>query len=89
MAMTRYFLPREYSTPESISNVKMNFLKVHDSFLELFPDWAERNHWCWIFTDICAKRTGINMYVGNNEKIAVNINSSKATVQEAMDSLCG
>lgn len=18
-------------------------------FLELFPDWAERNHWCWIF----------------------------------------
>lgn len=43
------FLPREYSTPESISNVKMNFLKCMIHFLELFPDWAERNHWCWIF----------------------------------------
>ena len=25
------FLPREYSTPESISNVKMNFFKVYDA----------------------------------------------------------
>ena len=43
------FLPREYSAPASISNVKMNFLKCMIHFLELFPDWAERNHWCWIF----------------------------------------
>ena len=36
---------------------------------------------------VCAMQSGNNMYVGTMKKIAVNINSSKATVQRAMDSL--
>lgn len=36
---------------------------------------------------VCAMQRGNNMYVGTMKMISVNINSSKATVQRAMDSL--
>jgi DNA-binding MarR family transcriptional regulator len=80
------FLPREYSTPESISNVKMNFFKVYDSFFGVVSGLGGKESLVLDFL-VCAMQSGNNMYVGTMKKIAVNINSSKATVQRAMDSL--
>ena len=80
------FLPREYSTPESISNVKMNFFKVYDSFFGVVSELGGKESLVLDFL-VCAMQSGNNMYVGTMKKIAVNINSSKATVQRAMDSL--
>lgn len=80
------FLPREYSTPESISNVKMNFFKVYDSFFRVVSGLGGKESLVLDFL-VCAMQSGNNMYVGTMKKIAVNINSSKATVQRAMDSL--
>ena len=80
------FLPREYSTPESISNVKMNFFKVYDSFFRVVSGLGGKESLVLDFL-VCAMQRGNNMYVGTMKMISVNINSSKATVQRAMDSL--
>lgn len=75
-----------YSTPESISNVKMNFFKVYDSFFGVVSGLGGKESLVLDFL-VCAMQSGNNMYVGTMKKIAVNINGSKATVQRAMDSL--
>lgn len=80
------FLPREYSTPESIINVKMNFFKVYDSFFGVVSGLGGKESLVLDFL-VCAMQRGNNMYVGTMKMISVNINSSKATVQRAMDSL--
>ena len=71
---------------ESISNVKMNFFKVYDSFFRVVSGLGGKESLVLDFL-VCAMQSGNNMYVGTMKKIAVNINSSKATVQRAMDSL--
>lgn len=64
----------------------MNFFKVYDSFFGVVSGLGGKESLVLDFL-VCAMQSGNNMYVGTMKKIAVNINSSKATVQRAMDSL--
>ena len=80
------FLPIEFSTPESLYGVRNNFFKVYNSFFETISGLGGKESLVLEFL-LCAMQNSNNMYVGTMEKIALNLNISKATANRAVKTL--